>query len=354
MPTVRIHRWVLAAACWTTFGVACGLMVWLSMLAHHHSLPRLMLHYVAVWSAWIPVGFGVAHMVRRVPLMPLSARHALLHAAIGAVIAALHGIWWVTLERLFVPFDAMTPGYSFEDVVTVILYQSPLELMFYALVALIVVAYDADVLDRRREIRAAQLETQLAQARLRALELQIRPHFLFNTLNAISALVHTGSRDQALAMIGGLSDLLRYALDRAGTESVTVDDEVGMARRYLEIQQIRFPDRLTFAIDVDPQARKGAVPLLLLQPLVENAVRHGLEVGGGIGRIEVRVARDGETLRIRIRNSGRLGAERAEGVGLANTAARLHQSYAGRHTLSLRQEQEAVVAEIGLPWSEAG
>ena len=354
MPSGRVRLWALAAAFWSLFGVVSALLVWLSMITHHHSVVKLVLHYIAVWSAWIPMSFGVALLVRRFPLVPPTTKSALLHLAAGALVALLHGAWWLELEALVVPFDAMTPQVSGATFWVVILYQAPLEMMIYATLALTVVAYDADLLDRRRALRAAQLEAQLAQARLRALELQIRPHFLFNTLNAISALVHTGARDRALAMIGGLSDLLRYALDRSGTESVTVDDEVEMARRYLEIQQIRFPDRLTFAIDVAHDARKGAVPVLLLQPLVENAVRHGMEGGQGPGRIEVRVDRDGETLRIRIRNSGRLGAGRAEGIGLANTQARLAQSYAGRHTLALRQEEEAVVAEIGLPWSEAG
>lgn len=350
----RTRLWALAAVGWTLFGVISGLLVWLSMIDHHHSVVRMVLHYVAVWSAWIPIGFAVARLVRRFPLAPPSARSVLVHLLSGSVIAVLHGVFWVTLEGRIVPFDAMTPGYTFEDLLTVIVYQSPLELMFYALVALAVVAYDADVLDRQREVRAAQLETLLAEARLQALETQIRPHFLFNTLNAVSALVHTGDRDRALAVIGGLSDLLRYALDRASAGSATVDDEVAMARRYLEIQQIRFPDRLTFAIDVAPQAGLGAVPALLLQPLIENAVRHGMETNGGAGRVEVGVLRSGDTLAIRIRNSGRLGAPRQDGIGLANTQARLAQAYAGRHTFSLRQEGDWVVAAIGLPWSEAG
>jgi two-component system LytT family sensor kinase len=350
----RARLWALAAVGWILFGIISGLLVWLSMIDHHHSVVRMVLHYVAVWSAWIPIGFAVARLVRRFPPVPPSARSVLVHLLSGTVIAVLHGVFWVTLERWIVPFDAMTPGYTLEALLTVIVYQSPLELMFYALVALAVVAYDADVLDRQREVRAAQLETLLAEARLQALETQIRPHFLFNTLNAVSALVHTGDRDRALAVIGGLSDLLRYALDRASAGSATVDDEVAMARRYLEIQQIRFPDRLTFAIDVAPQAGLGAVPALLLQPLIENAVRHGMETNGGAGRVEVGVLRSGDTLAIRIRNSGRLGAPRQDGIGLANTQARLAQAYAGRHTFSLRQEGDWVVAAIGLPWSEAG
>jgi len=352
MPLGRAGLWALAAGFWTLFGIACGLQVWLSMLSHNHSVVRLILHEIAVWSAWIPVGYGVAGMVRRFPVVPPSARNALLHLLTGAVIAVLHGAWWVALELLIVPYDVMNPKAFTPRFLKIIFYQAPLELMLYAMVALTVVAYDSYVRSREREIRAAQLETLLAEARLQTLELQIRPHFLFNTLNAVSALVHTGARDQALGMIGGLSDLLRYALDRAGTQCASVDDEAGMARRFLEIQRLRSPDRLTFTIDVAPEAKKGAVPVLLLQPLVENAVRHGIEAREGTGHVEVRVFRDGDDLRIRIWNSGRLGLRRGEGIGLANTAARLEQLYAGRHSLALREEDDGVVAAISLPWSE--
>jgi len=322
------------------------------MLAHNHSLLRLVVYEIAVWSAWILVGRGVALMVRRFPAVPPSARNILVHLATAAVAALLHAAWWVGLELLIVPFDIMNPKSFGPRFVKIVFYQAPLELMLYAMVALTVVAYDSYVRSREREVRAAHLETLLAEARLRALELQIRPHFLFNTLNAVSALVHTGARDQALGMLGGLSDLLRYALDRAGTQSAAVEDEVAMARRYLEIQQLRAPDRLTFAIDVAPEAKRGAVPVLLLQPLVENAIRHGIEASDGPGRVELRIVRDGDRLRVRIWNSGRLGARRVEGIGLANTVERLDQLYAGRHALALREQDGGVVAEISLPWSE--
>ncbi len=354
MPRGRIGYWGLAAGFWILFGVACAVQVWVSMLAHNHSLTRLILYEIAVWSAWIVVGRGVARLVRRYPIVPFSASHFLLHLLTAAGTAVLHTAWWVGLELLMIPFDVMNPKAFGPRFVKLLFYQSPLEMMLYAMVALTVVAYDAWVRAREREVRSAQLETLLAEARLSALELQLRPHFLFNTLNAVSALVHTGARDQALGMIGGLSDLLRYALDRAGAASATVADEAVMARRYLEIQQLRVPDRLSFTIEVAPEAQRGAVPVLLLQPLVENAVRHGIEPSQAAGRVTVRIVRDGDRLRIRIWNSGRLVARRAEGIGLANTAARLEQLYPGRHELALREEDSGVVATIVLPWSEIG
>src|SRR5207253_7416388 len=111
---------------------------------------------------------------------------------------------------------------------------------------------------------------------LHALELQIQPHFLFNTLNAVTSLVRTGKNSEAIVMIAGLSDILRYTLDHEGNQRVRLEAETEMLRRYLEIQRTRFADRMTFSIDVDSSVRSAAVPTLILQPLAENAVRHGI------------------------------------------------------------------------------
>jgi len=353
MPLKRAQVVGLVCAFWTVFGLVCASQVWLSMLAHHHSLPRVVLYHLAVWDAWIGLTFGVAWLARRLPVVPPTSRRLLIHLLTGIVIGIVHSAWWVGLELLIVPYDVMNPKVFTTPFVMTAFYQMPLEVLLYALVVMTVYASDAYAAFRDRELGAERLEKLLAEARLRALELQIQPHFLFNTLNAVSALIHTGSHQQALGMIGGLSDLLRYALDRAGGPSVTVGDEVEMVRRYLEIQRIRFPDRLTFAIEVAPEAGKGTVPVLLLQPLAENAVQHGLKTASGPGHVDVRVAREGDTLRIRIWNSGRLGQARDGAIGLANIAARLRELHGDRQALELREEAAGVLAQVTLPWSEA-
>jgi len=352
MPLKRAQLVAVVCAFWTAFGVVCASQVWLSMLAHHHSLPRVVLYHVAVWDAWIGLTFGVAYLARRLPVVPPTRRRLLIHLLIGIVIGVAHSAWWVGLELLIVPYDVMNPKAFSKPFVMTAFYQMPLEVLLYALVVMTVYASDSYAAYRERERSAARLEKLLAEARLRALELQIQPHFLFNTLNAVSALVHTGAHEQALTMINGLSDLLRYALDRAGGQSVSVGDEVEMLRRYLEIQRVRFADRLTYTIDVAPGVGKAAVPVLLLQPLAENAVQHGLAGSRNGGRVEVAVAREGDTLRIRMWNSGRLGEGREAGIGLANIAARLRELHGDRQGLELRAEGAGVVAQVTLPWSE--
>jgi two-component system, LytTR family, sensor kinase len=188
-----------------------------------------------------------------------------------------------------------------------------------------------------RTLRASQLEARLAEAQLQALQRQLHPHFLFNTLNAISALMH---RDVEAAdqMLAKLSDLLRMALDQRGGQEVTLKDELEFLQKYLEIEEARFGDRLTVTFDIAPETLDAQVPNLLLQPLVENSVRHAVAVRIEPGRIEIRARQLGETLELVVSDNGpgmppsRLTSP-GKGVGLANTRSRLERLYGANHQL---------------------
>jgi two-component system LytT family sensor kinase len=348
----RAHAWLLAAGFWTIFAVICAVQVWMSMLTHGHSLARILLYQAVVWNLWIVFGFAVAALARRLPLHPVRTRNVLVHLLAGCLVGLLHAAWWVGCMLVIRPYDRMNPTDFAVPFLSLAFSQLPLELLLYALVALAAHANAYYAKFREREVRTAQLEKSLAEARLHALELQIQPHFLFNTLNAISALIRTGQPDQAVGMIAGLSDLLRYALDRAGNQRVTVDEEAEMLRRYLEIQRLRFADRLTFDIDVALDARQAVVPVLLLQPLAENAIRHGIARSAGPGRVTVRAFRQDGALRIEMFNSGRLALPVERGIGLSNTVARLEQLYGSEQRFELRGSPEGVTAEVTIPWSE--
>jgi LytS/YehU family sensor histidine kinase len=185
---------------------------------------------------------------------------------------------------------------------------------------------------RQSELRASRLEAQLSRAELHALKMQLHPHFLFNTLNTISALVHRDPR-QADRMVARLGDLLRLTLDNQGVEEVSLKEELEFLQKYLEIEQTRFHDRLTVELDVDPASLDARLPNLLLQPLVENAIKHGVSARPGAGRIEISARRENGTLNLRVRDDGnglpaysKPDCSRS-GVGLANTRARLVQLY---------------------------
>jgi two-component system, LytTR family, sensor kinase len=208
--------------------------------------------------------------------------------------------------------------------------------------------------ERDARIRAAQLEGQLAKAELEVLKSQLQPHFLFNTLNLISSLVHTdpaGADD----MIGDLGSLLRLNLKSHAAQEVSLAEEMSALELYLNIQRQRFQDTLTVEIEMDPKTLSARVPHLILQPLVENAFRHGISkrVGAGILRIE---SRNGDgSLRVRISDNGPgMAAEvAAGGIGLANTRARLERLYGSRAALNLQNSATGFSVELRFPLEPA-
>jgi len=210
---------------------------------------------------------------------------------------------------------------------------------------------------QQRERRTLELEAHLAQARLQALRMQLHPHFLFNTLNAISTLVHTAPR-LADDMIGNLSTLLRLSLDSATEQEIPLGRELDFLERYLDIEQIRFGPRLRVEKHIAPEDRIALVPTLVLQPLVENAIRHGIEPKVSPGMIGIRAERVGELLRLTILDSGvglpetALAEPRpAGGIGLANTRARLQSLYPARHRFTLRNAPAGgCVVELEIPF----
>jgi two-component system LytT family sensor kinase len=199
---------------------------------------------------------------------------------------------------------------------------------------------------RERELRASQLERRLAEAELENLRMQLQPHFLFNTLHAISVLM---SRDVPAAkrMLVTLSDLLRITLDSVGAQEVPLKDELDFVNRYLEIEQARFQDRLTVKVDVAPDILSASVPNLVLQPLVENAIRHGITVSSGPGVIEISAVRDNDHLKLRVKDNGpglkpRGDHSAQKGIGLANSKDRLKHLYGSAHSFEV-----AALAEGG-------
>ncbi len=193
-------------------------------------------------------------------------------------------------------------------------------------------------LSRERELKASQTKTRLASARLEALKMQLHPHFLFNTLNSILPLVFR-DREAASRTVVRLADLLRLSLQNEGSDLITLKKELELLQVYLEIQQTRFQDRLTVRLDVEPGLADVLVPNLILQPLVENAIKHGISARPGSGRVEVRAWRiDSGRLGLRVSDDGpgpsKTGRRHGgEGVGLRNTQDRLELLYAGSHTV---------------------
>jgi two-component system, LytTR family, sensor kinase len=205
----------------------------------------------------------------------------------------------------------------------------------------------------RLQAQTALLQAELAEARLAALQTQLNPHFLFNTLHAVSSLVERDPRG-VRRMIARLSDLLRFTLERTDRQEVALEQELAFLERYLEIMQIRFQGRLEVDTHLDAGVADALVPTLILQPLVENAVKHGVSKVDASGRIEISARRVGDRLVLAVRDNGPGldgGDAGEEGVGLRNTRARLEQLYGTAQSLTLREATEGgLIAEVTLPY----
>jgi two-component system, LytTR family, sensor kinase len=210
---------------------------------------------------------------------------------------------------------------------------------------------------REREAQTARLAAQLAEARLGALRMQLNPHFLFNSLNAIAVLVRDRNTDAASRMLELLSDVLREVLRAEETHEATLAAELEFLERYLAIEQVRFSDRLRPRIEIGTAVARAAVPRFVLQPLVENALRHGIARRADAGLLEISARREGGELVLTVRDDGPgLSTEPtpSRGVGLANTRARLAALYGGRASLDVANaESGGVVATVRLPYHEA-
>jgi LytS/YehU family sensor histidine kinase len=210
---------------------------------------------------------------------------------------------------------------------------------------------------RQREVAAAHLETRLVEARLQSLQRQLHPHFLFNTLHGISALMHRdlAAADRMLALLG---DLLRSSL-RVNAQEISLKDELELLGKYVAIEQIRFQDRLTVSYDIPAETLDACVPSLVLQPLVENALDHGIAPNSGRGRLELYARRKGEQLWLEVRDDGVGLREDAltamqKGIGVSNTRARLQWLYGAAHQFEFcRAGQRGLTVRLVLPWREA-
>jgi len=276
------------------------------------------------WWLWALLTPLVVWLARRFQLSgPRRWRNLAIHVAAGTVIAAGKTIADREIFALLTGFRTY-------------LLLSTAALQFTVYVAVVAGAHGIEYYRRSRE--REQLEARLAETRLQLLSMQLQPHFLFNTLNTIAELVHEDA-EAADRMIAGLSGLLRRTLELGDIQEITLDDELDVLSLYLDIQRIRFGDRLHVDIDVADDVRDARVPALLLQPLVENAIRHGIAARAAAGRIQVRARRNGARLALEVSDDGQAPdvepAPSRKGIGLQNIRARLDALYGPAFTLEL-------------------
>jgi len=339
------RRWLRAffvIGIWTLFGVFLASQSTLAFSRRDRpfSWQRILLVEMAFAYIWAALTPPVLWLARRFPIergrLPRSLTvHVIASIIIGFATRAFRDLTFVYFVS---GYDGALPwtklffnGYLFFDYGTLLYW------------LMLLVSYATNYYRRYRtgEIRATRLEAQLAQAQLQALKMQLQPHFLFNTLHSISALVHKDP-EAADKMIARLGDFLRLTLDSAGIQEVPLRQELEFLKCYLDIERIRFKDRLTVEMEIEPGAFEARLPNLILQPIVENAIRHGIAPRTDAGRIEITARRFDGALQVQITDNGpglavngNNGRILKEGVGLANTQARLQQLYGDDSRLDL-------------------
>jgi len=360
--TARINwpLWLIIFGFWTLFSFLYANQIYFEMLHNpnmHHSWWRIAFWQLVVWYLWGFLSPLILSLGRRFPLEgPARIQGLLAHFSACALFSAIHIAAATAVRMLIRPFDVWSDVNPF-----MVQYQAELQnfFLFDVLVywAIFGVGYAFDYRERYRqhESQASRLKAQLMQAQLESLKMQLHPHFLFNTLHTIAGLVRSDDKQSAVNMISGLSDLLRHALQNAGEQEVSLEEEVKFTELYLDIQKVRFSDRLTVRMEIAPDSLNAMVPNLILQPLVENAIRHGISLKDGAGLLVIRSRRENGNLQITVSDDGPgLRSDwqsRNEGIGLANTSERLKHLYGGEHRFELRNgAQGGITAFITIPF----
>ena len=363
---IRRRRWArlgLIWGIWTFIGIVFTLQGYFS--SYRSERPMLFtdsLYLQMTWSyLWALATPLVLWAAARLPIERNNwIRSSLLHVPISILLSVFltalgHIVLW-----LYWGYRAGKP-FSFANMSRFVVANFSEGIGIYMLIALTSYAYGYYSRYREGQLRTLQLEAQLSQAQLQALKMQLHPHFLFNTLHSISALL-TKDVESARKMITRLGDFLRLTLENSGSQEVTLQQEMEFLSCYLEIERIRFQNRLVTRIDVASQTLEAKVPNLILQPIVENAIRHGIAPRSTPGLIEISAKQLVNKLRIQVRDNGPgLSDHRTsvnlfkKGLGLANTETRLERLYGADHLFDLSNNPDGgLIVTLEIPFHKDG
>jgi hypothetical protein len=311
--------------------VAAALALVTASECHSITHPGSLIYGIVLWGWWGIIASALWKLGARTPsASSFSVKAISIHLPIALVLGVVH------LLLLLWSFGFTAVGsYGDQTSQSVRRYlfnvnRYGIEILIYGFIFGIVGIIQYQIRAQKEALKSLELQRQLSAAQLRALQMQIEPHFLFNTLNAITTLVELGRQAEAVEMLGHLNTILKSTLNRTTPEKICLSQELEIVENYLAIEQIRFADRLRIEIKVEPSALDSLVPCFLLQPIVENAIRHGIAHCESEGLVEASARRDGDVLRLHVRDSGsRLNGQSksGNGIGLKNTRERLVHFY---------------------------
>lgn len=352
---------VLLALCWTLLALSFGAISYSVASDKDYSvaaLPIFVNNLVKfyLWAILAPIIFVIT---KKFPFDGSKPFHVSIavHLVACILIAGIHSnffqlIMWAS-DMSFWMRDP-SPADLFQD--SLFFGNFYLGILLYALIVLVIQAYLLISKNQLEATRNAEMKTELANAHLQALKMQLQPHFLFNALHSI-AYLNAVDPQQAGKMIARLGEFLRLTLERSNEQIVTLREETEFLRHYLEIEQIRFSDRLTVEFDIDEETARAEVPHLILQPLVENAVKHGIAPFDGKGKIEIVSRKNQDRLILQIKNNAEQTTEQIQpkthssGTGLQNIRSRLARIYAENFRFELfKNDANEMIAEMDLPF----
>ncbi|HEX4267427.1 MAG TPA: histidine kinase [Steroidobacteraceae bacterium] len=358
---MRSTGWRWIAGIWSAYALCDACQTVLSMRVdgkHQPWLPGFTTDF-ASWLPWALATPLVIAAARRYPLLRgLSLRSVCTHFALFAVVSAVAESWSAELQVLFNPWGNAQPPTFVATWTMMCLYQVVTFITAYALIVTVTFVVDANARMTRQMTEAARLNEELSKAQLAALRRQIDPHFLYNTLNSVAALVRDHLNDAAVRMIVGLSEFLRRSSEDSHRSQVALQEEVEYLQRYLEIQKVRFGERLQVSVDIPADLLRAQVPNLLLQPLVENAIKHGIAKRVAGGAVRVAGACHDSRLCLSVYNDGPALPTDWEagqtGVGIRNLRTRLQILHGNESELQLTRANSAgVEVLVTLPFREA-
>jgi sensor histidine kinase YesM len=303
---------------------------------HSITYPPSLLYGAVLWGWWGCVTSAMWKLSQRVPLASSFSPKAIsAHVLAGSALGVVHLLLLGSLGFTDTGWQAHTTALAIWTSLLNI-NRFGMEVLLYGFVLGITGIIQFQIRAQQEALKSLELQKQLSTAHLRALQMQLEPHFLFNTLNAITTLVELERSKEAAEMLSHLNAILKSTLKRTTPEKVPLSQELEIMENYLAIEQVRFADRLRIEIKTDPSALDGLVPCFLLQPIVENAIRHGIANCENEGLVEASARRDGSMLHLRIRDSGPgLSAhpQNGHGIGLSNIRERLTHFYQGEYMM---------------------
>jgi len=355
----RAARWYWIGAIWAGIALWDATQTVVVMRAEHmhHRWTYLFITQALGWLPWALATPIVLRLAWEYPLRWKKLAPWLVHGAACVCIGLACAGLVAGIEMLLDPWAySRPPGPYGALFLQKFLNQLLGSVILYGCILLVGYMLESRERLARQQMEAARLGEQLSKAQLTALRQQIEPHFLFNTLNAVAGLIREGRNDAAVNMIAGLSDLLRRVVNDSQRQEVPLGEELEFLQKYLDIQKARFAERLELRLDVPQELCRARVPGLILQPIVENAVKHGIAKRAQGGAIEIGVERSDGMLTVTIYNDGpKLPADRDQsngGIGLSNVRTRLESLYGDGFELSMGNEGSGVRVSLSVPYRE--